>query len=361
MNKDYLIGYYPFGKGTDQYMSVVAEESTAAGYRVIDLWEALKHPNIYRKLKIVNLNWFESINANSDFKIFLNYLKRSAMLIFFKMTGKKIVYTFHNTHPHNMRKFKWADKLISRLCHWSDRIVVLCDYSKEILSTYISPEKLQKKMVVIPPASYKGCYKEREIDFRKQWNVPKDACVMGYVGSVQPYKNIELIIEAAKEFPKIYFVIAGNAKDAKYRQELIQQAEKYDNIISVFRFVDNDELPAFVKNCDFIITPYDKRSSLNSGVAILAFTYGRTVICPVIGTLLQMGDLEHVFSYDYKNDEEHQERLNEAIERAYRTFLENPEKLAQIDEWVEEYVNTCNSRHSVRNKYKELYDSIISR
>ena len=53
-------------------MSVVAEESEAAGYKVIDLMTALKHPYIYIGLKAVNLNWFESINANSDIKIFLN-------------------------------------------------------------------------------------------------------------------------------------------------------------------------------------------------------------------------------------------------------------------------------------------------
>lgn len=359
MEKEYLIGYYPFGKGTDQYMSVVAEESEAAGYKVIDLMTAVKHPCIYKGLKAVNLNWFESINANSELKIFLNYLKRSAMLLFFKISGKKIIYTFHNVHPHNMRKFVWADKLIGRLCRWSDAIVGLCDYTEEILKAYISDEELSRKMAIIPPANYKGCYKEDEIDFRSQWRIPQDACVMGYVGSVQPYKNIELIIDAAKKFPEIYFVVAGNARDPEYRKSLLRRTEGSSNIVTDFRFVEDNELPAFIKSCDFIITPYDKRSSLNSGVAILAFTYGRTVICPVIGTLLQMGDLDHVFSYNYSDDAEHQDKLNEAIQKAFEVFSRQPKKLAEINNWVRNYVDKNNSRQRVRESYLKLYDSVI--
>lgn len=361
MNKEYLIGYYPYGKGTDKYMSIVAEESNAAGYPVIDLMTALKNLGVYRQLKIVNLNWFESINADSNIKIFFNYVKRTAMFFFFKLSRKKIIYTFHNIHPHNMRRYKWADKLIYRLCRSSDVVVVLCNHSREILSKYISSEELNKKMVVIPPANYKGCYREDVIDFRKKWNISDDTCVMGYIGSVQPYKNIELIINAAKQFPEICFVIAGNSKNHKYLQQLRQQADGCSNVVFDFRFIDDNEIPAFIKNCDFIITPYDKRSSLNSGVVILAFTYGRTVICPVIGTLLQMDDLNHVFSYDYKTDDEHQEKLNEAIKHAYEVYKNNPKMLYNINKWVENYVNINNSRQKVRESYKKLYESIICR
>lgn len=342
-------------------MSVVAEESDAAGYRVIDLITSLKHPRIYLGLKAVNLNWFESINADTDWKIFLNYVKRSLMLFFFKITGKKIIYTFHNVHPHNMKKFKWADKLISKLCICSDRIVVLCDYSKEILKKYINEDILVRKMSVIPPASYKGCYEEKPIDFRKKWNISNDACVMGYVGSVQPYKNIELIIEAAKSFPDIYFVIAGNVGNKKYKAELLEKSKKCKNIVPIFRYINNDELPAFIRNCNFIITPYDIRSSLNSGVAILAFTYGRTVICPLIGTLRQMGTLDYVFTYEYQYDSEHQEKLNNAIEQAVRTFKNHPDKLLEIDSWVEQYIEKNNSRERVREGYRKLYDSLLKK
>ena len=232
-------------------------------------------------------------------------------------------------------------------------------YTEEILKAYISDEELSRKMAIIPPANYKGCYKEDEIDFRSQWRIPQDACVMGYVGSVQPYKNIELIIDAAKKFPEIYFVVAGKARDPEYRKSLLRRTEGSSNIVTDFRFVEDNELPAFIKNCDFIITPYDKRSSLNSGVAILAFTYGRTVICPVIGTLLQMGDLDHVFSYNYSDDDEHQDKLNEAIQKAFEVFSRQPKKLAEINNWVRNYVDKNNSRQRVRESYLKLYNSVI--
>ena len=359
MADNHIIGFYPYGNGTDQYMRIIDEESVKAGYPVIDLMTAMKRPSVYMGLKIVNLNWFESINASSDAKIFANYMKRLAMLSFFKATGKKIIFTYHNVHPHNMKDTKWSDKLTRRLCKWADKIVVLCDHSEVFLKQYCSEEELKKKMVTIPPATYKGCYCEKEIDFRAQWGIDKNACVMTYVGSVQPYKNIELIIEAAKRFPDIYFVIAGGTRDHQYRDELMAKAESVPNVIKMFQRIDDDELPALVKNSSYIITPYD-RSSLNSGVAILAFSYGRTVICPIIGTLLQMGNLDHVFAYDYKDQDEHLAQLCDAIKRAYDVYTTDNNRYIATNAAVLDYIETKNSRDIVRQRYAMIYQQLCA-
>lgn len=360
MDNRYIVGYYPYGQGTDQYMRIVAEESTRAGFPVIDLMTAIKKPKMYKQLKIVNLNWFDSINASSSLNIFLNFIKRFCMLSFFKITGKKIVFTYHNAHPHNMKNTFWADKLTNILCKWSEKIVVLCDYSEELLKDYYPIEKLRKKMVTIPPATYKGCYAENEIDFRTQWGLDSNACVMTYVGSMQPYKNIELVIEAAKRFPDIYFVLAGGAINEAYRQHLIDLSKGCRNIVPMFRRVKDEELSALVKCSSYIITPYNRKSSLNSGVAILAFTYGRTVICPIIGTLLQMGNLDNVFSYDYEKEEEHIDALCEAIDSAYDIMKNHPEKKKNMDDAVLEYIETKNSRAMVFEGYKKMYGDLIT-
>lgn len=360
MSDKYVIGFYPYGKGIDQYMRIIDEESKSAGYPVIDLMTAVKKPSVYVGLKIVNLNWFESINASSGFKIFLNYIKRMAMLIFFKATGKKIIFTFHNAHPHNMKDTKWADRLTRQLCKWADKIVILCDYSEQFLEPYCSKETLKRKTVTIPPATYKGCYRENNVNYRAQWGIDEKACVMTYVGSVQPYKNIELIIEAARAFPDIFFVIAGGARDVNYRNKLMNQAEGIPNIVKMFQRIDDDDLPALVKSSSFIITPYD-RSSLNSGVAILAFSYGRTVICPTIGTLIQMGDLDRVFAYDYEKDDEHLEKLCGAIGRAYDVFINSPDHYESINRAVLEYIETNNSREMVKERYTRIYEELCMR
>jgi len=357
-DKSYLIGYYPYKDGKDHYMRIVAEETTAAGYPVIDLMKAIKHPAIYRQLKVVNLNWFESVNkGKKGVRIYLNFVKRILMLVFFRITGKKIVFTFHNAFPHGIKNVSLSNTMISLLSKWSVKIVALCDYSKEILKEYISDEEVSRKMVVIPPATYKGCYPEDSIDFRSQWGVSSDACIMTFIGSIQPYKNLELIIEAAKQHSEIYFVLAGKVYGEDYHRQIESLSKGCANIIKLFRYIEDRELPALIRSSTFIITPYDK-SSLNSGVAILAFTYGRTVICPEIGTIKQMGDLSHVYSYRYEREEEHIVRLNEAIDRAYSDYLEAPDKVEGNNQWVENYVNTINSRAMVKNRYGCLYKDI---
>lgn len=354
------IGCYPYGDGRNQYLAAVARQCEAAGYPVADLVTALRRPWLYARLKAVNLNWFENIHADSQARIFLNFCRRAAMLLLFKLTGKRIVYTFHNSRPHNMGYCRWAERLMGMLCRWSDRIVILCDASREPLGRFLPPEALERKTVLIPPANYRGCCPERAIDFRGLWGVPPEACVMGYVGTVQPYKNIELILDAAERFPEVYFVIAGKPSRAEYGAALLHRAAGKPNVVPIFRFLEEDELPAFIRSCDFILTPYDRRSSLNSGVAILAFSFGRTVICPVIGTLLQLGGLSHVFAYDYDSEADHPARLFEAIARACRVFREEPEKLAQMDAWVERFVEENNSLQRVRQGYQALYGSLLA-
>jgi len=357
----YIIGYYPYHEGKDHYMRTVAEETTAAGYPVIDLMKAVKHPSIYKQLKVVNLNWFESVNkGKKGLRMYLNFVKRILMLVFFRITGKKIVFTFHNAFPHGLKNLHLSDAMIYLLSKWSVKIVALCDYSQCLLKKYIPEEELKKKMTVIPIASYKGCYPEENIDFRSQWGVESDACVITFVGSIQPYKNIEMIIESAKRHPEIYFVLAGKFYGSNdYQQQIDKLSQGCHNIIRMFRYIEDRELPALIRSSSFIITPYDK-SSLNSGVVILAFSYGRTVICPEIGTIKQMRDLTHVYSYCYNDEKDHQIKLNEAIDMAYNDFLQFPSKVEDNNRWVEEYVNTENSRTMVKKRYGDLYWQILN-
>lgn len=358
-DEHFLIGYYPYKDGKDHYMRIVAEETTAAGYPVIDLMKAVRHPSIYKKLKVVNLNWFESVNkGKKGIRIYLNFVKRILMLVFFRVTGKKIVFTVHNAFPHGIKNIALSDKMISLLAKWSVKIVALCDYTKDLMVKYISEEEIKQKMVIIPIGTYKGSYPEEIIDFRGQWGVGKNTCVMTFSGSIQPYKNVEMIIETAKRHPEIVFVLAGRVCSDDYLQKIDELSEGCSNIIRIFRYIEDRELPALIRNSNFIITPYDK-SSLNSGVVNLAFSFGRTVICPEIGTIKQMGDLSRVYSYNYNDEEEHLIKLNEAVDKAYRDFIETPQKVEENNLWVEQYMNTVNSRKMVRERYGTLYEEII--
>ncbi|MGX7835548.1 glycosyltransferase, partial [Campylobacter fetus subsp. venerealis] len=114
-----------------------------------------------------------------------------------------------------------------------------------------------------------------------------------FLGAIKPYKNIELLIDLAKKFPlDIQLTVAGNPSSDSYRSELEALALDTQNIKLDLTFIPDEELPGYIHESDLLILPYSLASSLNSGTVILAFSYGRTVICPRIGTIddLKAGD-----------------------------------------------------------------------
>jgi hypothetical protein len=94
---------------------------------------------------------------------------------------------------------------------------------------------------------------------------------------------------------------------------------------------------------------------LNSGSAILAFSYARTVICPLNGTLLDIEDKGIFWAYDYKNGSDHKEALKETIKGIYCKFAGNYNELGNIGKKCREYVAEHNSLFQVSEKLKTVF------
>jgi hypothetical protein len=84
-------------------------------------------------------------------------------------------------------------------------------------------------------------------------------------------------------------------------------------------------------------------SSLNSGATILAFSYGRTVLSSETGTLADIKDKELFFTYSYREQDEHKERLKEQIIAIHSKYRGNYNELLKLGEKCKEYMKENNS------------------
>ena len=75
-----------------------------------------------------------------------------------------------------------------------------------------------------------------------------------------------------------------------------------------------------------MLIPLDIKSSLNSGSSVLAFTMGKTVIIPKIGTVRDF-PRELMFSYEYENESEHLNALVDKINEAFMKWSDNPKSI----------------------------------
>src|SRR5690606_14442063 len=182
---------------------------------------------------------------------------------------------------HEKKSGKLSRSLTKKIVAHADAIVIHSAISKQILQKQFPA--LNAKIVHIPHPDFVDVYGPMIQESLEKNN---SRLKLLFIGAIKPYTNIELLIEIANQFPDaIHLTIAGNPNSDSYRNELIKLAEGLQNITMELKFIPDEELPNFIHRSDLLILPYSLESSLNSGTVILGFSYGRTVICPRIGTI----------------------------------------------------------------------------
>ncbi|HWE82252.1 MAG TPA: glycosyltransferase [Gaiellaceae bacterium] len=106
-------------------------------------------------------------------------------------------------------------------------------------------------------------------------------------GAVRPYKGVDLALEALARVDPILdvrLVVAGRFWKARAELERLAVELGVDRRVE-FRdgYVSNEETSILFGACDAALLPY--RSATQSGVAALAFGYGRPVIATAVGGL----------------------------------------------------------------------------
>ena len=100
------------------------------------------------------------------------------------------------------------------------------------------------------------------------------------------------------------------------------------------------------------------KSSLNSGSVILSFSYGRTVISPKVGTILEYPE-DLVFSYLYRDEQEHVINLAKVIEKVSNIGFSDKEALLNMGEEMFHIVSKVNNKDIVVEAFLNTYKPIL--
>lgn len=351
--------YYPLNH-KNPYVAIVTEAIKNAGYEIYDMKDIKKNHKLAKQIKIINLNWFDSIGNCPLWKAIALLVRQLCRIEYYKWCGMKIIYTMHNRQAHDTKYKRINCILMNFLCKKSDYIAVLCSYSKEILREFLSVEEIEKKVRVMYHPSYKGAYSEKKIFIPELPNSSKCNMHILFMGSVRPYKNIELILEAAYKLhgKNIEFVIAGKANNKDYEKRLKDKVNHFSNVTFISRYIDDSEMFSFYDWADIVIIPLDMKSSLNSGSSVLAFTMGKTVIIPRIGTVRDFPS-EVIFSYEYENESEHLNAIVDKINEAFTKWSDNPKSIEIMGDEIRKYLNNNFSKEKTEERYRKLYQEAI--
>ncbi|PPL03470.1 glycosyltransferase family 4 protein [Parapedobacter indicus] len=343
----------------NQYIQVLVGELRAKGYRIHPLDTIFSSRKHFNSIRLVHLNWFENIDDSGFFVALRSFVRKLAVLTVIHWSGKPLIWTLHNRVSHEKGLTFFSRTITRLLIRWSHRIVIHSGQSEEVLASYGT--KALQKAVYVPHPHFMGVY--GEVCSAPGYNSGNNERLeLLFTGMVKPYKNLELLIDVVRTFgDRVRLTIAGKALDDAYRTEISNLAQRARNVVWLPYFVPDGEVATLLAGADVIVLPYDLSSSLNSGTVLLAFSYKKTVICPEIGTISDMGSHRNdTFHYRYKTGEEHRAALTEQIARAVTLKQRDPATLTTMGDQLYAYVADVHDQEKAGTMLDNVYKQLLA-
>jgi len=238
--------------------------------------------------------------ARTDSKLFhilwLNkfvYFDRTVLNIYYKILGKKLVFTAHNV---NAAKRDGHDSLMNRLTlrfmyNTVDHIFV---HTEKMKMELIDDFGIEQNKITVIPFGINNVIPQTKLtrsEARQILNLGSKQRVLLFFGQIASYKGLKYLVlalrELAEEFEDIKLVIAGKIKKGheKYWESvslLLQERGLREHLIERIEFIPDEEVEIYFKAADVLILPYT--FIYQSGPLFLAYNFGLPVIATDVGS-----------------------------------------------------------------------------
>jgi glycosyltransferase involved in cell wall biosynthesis len=205
--------------------------------------------------------------------------------------GGRLAWTVHNVLPHDAPFEAVEAWLAGEVARRAAAIHVMAENTVELVAPYYELPRV--RVFVVPHPGYGRAYPDSisRLQARHELGLDPDELVAAVVGAIRPYKGIDDLLDAWTRLDPALprrLVIAGAPAPGSTVAPLIERAALDPRVLLDARRLDADELQVFLRAADVAILPY--RRSLNSGVLLLALTFGLPVIVPRGGGLDELAD-----------------------------------------------------------------------
>lgn len=245
-------------------------------------------------------------------------------LVLLRALGVRIVWTVHNLLDHERATPRSELAIRHAVARLVNRIVVHCEEAIEsVEETYRLPERVANRIRVVPHGNFLGVY-ENDISqstARERLDLPPDVPVIAFFGLIRPYKNVPTLIETFKRVPgDARLLVVGNPWNEDVANRVRAASTDDDRVDTVLDYVPDDEIQVYMHAADAVALPFD--SVLTSGSAMLAMTFERAVVAPMMGCLPGLIGSEGGHLYD-PND-------SAGLRVALRKAIDNREELREM-------------------------------
>jgi beta-1,4-mannosyltransferase len=272
-----ILAYPGFsGRDANPYTSLLYYEMEVLGCRVEELTPLRL---VMGNFDVAHVHWPETLFRSPRHGRVRGLVKACGYLAAFtisRLRGRRLVWTAHNVIPHESagRVEGIALGLFVRLI---DGVILLNDSTlDELRSAYRLPKRISTLL------SRHGHYLSAiqhvdRLEARERLEIPRDSVVIGFVGNIRRYKNVDALAKAFTQMgdERLRLIIGGSIESSAIKDELVDISRQDPRILLRFGFLDPEELSDAISAMNVVVLPYSQIS--NSGVAVMALSSGRPV------------------------------------------------------------------------------------
>ena len=263
------------------------DADTSISQKVLRVLKYYVHLIIYAArtdAKLFHILWFRKFP----------YVERTLLNVYFKILGKKLVFTAHNIDDQARNgKSSFANKLSLRLLYYIvDHILV---HTPKMKLQLIKEFGIVEKKITVVPHGINDVIPEANLtrlEAKQHLGFDPNEKILLFFGNIAPYKGLEDLIRAMAALSgedRIRLVIAGPVKDKdcesywRELENLIDELRLSDYIQKEVRFIPDENVGVFFKASDVAVLPYKR--IYQSGVLLLSYRQGLPVIAADVGSL----------------------------------------------------------------------------
>lgn len=194
--------------------------------------------------------------------------------------GAKVIWTVHNTLPHDVRHEELEITLNRYLSATADVVHVMNSDTSNVVAPHYD---LSGRVVShIPHPSYRGVYdgSGTRAEARARFGLGAEDLAVLFFGQIRPYKGVDVLIEAlerAEQPDRFVLLLAGKTtqEDEATIDRLLPRGLR---TVRHHGYVDDADVKQWFDAADVSVLPY--RRILNSGSLHLAGTFDVPTVLP---------------------------------------------------------------------------------
>lgn len=294
---------------------------------------------IYRLkgFQIFHLHWFFTFQITVKNNFFHLYPFRLFFTFYFilflllvKLFNYKLIWTAHDIVSHE--KYFINDLMVSKiLSKLANGIIVHSESTKLLMS-----EKGFKtnKIKVISIGNYIDVYPNTisRNEAKSELNISHGDFVFGFIGMIESYKGVDELIKSFDEINISHtcLLIAGQCRNSELARLIEEYTIKNSHIKFINKYLPDEQIQIYMNASDIFVYPFKKITTSSS--IVLAFSFRRTVIAPLIGEII---DLPSNTGLYYKPVLE-----NNTLKRIMNYAANNHSEVKKLEQNAYEYIKS---------------------